>query len=173
MASEFERTFLDFSARKLRQLTARIRECAGKLNDEQIWWRAGEEQNAVGNLLLHLAGNIRQWIVAGMGGKPDIRVREREFSSRGQVTGLELADNLDQVVEEAVAVLQNLPAERLRERIVVQKFDLTVLEGIYHVVEHFAQHTGQIIYATKLLTGKSPAFYRYLEGGGPHKERTP
>lgn len=173
MAGELDRVFLDFSARKLRQLAARIADCIDKLDDEQIWWRAADEQNAAGNLVLHLTGNVRQWIVAGVGGAPDTRVREREFSTRGRVSAAELVAGLNGVVEEAAGVLERLPAARLAERVRIQSYDLTVLEGIYHVVEHFSQHTGQIIYATKLLTGDNPAFYRHLEKGGAHGERTP
>jgi Protein of unknown function (DUF1572) len=77
--------FIDFSARKLEQLIVRIGECVAKLNREQVWTRSGDHDNAVGNLLLHLSGNLRQWIVAGIGGAPDIRVRDEEFSARGEL----------------------------------------------------------------------------------------
>ncbi len=173
MAQTIDRLFLDFSGRKLRQLFDRISECAGKLSEEQIWMRSGEEQNAVGNLLLHLSGNVRQWIVSGLGGKPDVRVRDREFSARGQIAARDLLERLRTTLDEAVGVLDALPAERLGERVVIQKYDLTVLEAIYHVVEHFAQHTGQIIFATKLLTGRDLGFYAHLGRASEHGEQTP
>jgi len=108
-----------------------------------------------------------------VGGAADIRVREREFSARGQASVAELMAGLEQVVDEAAAVLDRLPEARLAERTRIQEYDVTVLEAIYHVVEHFSQHTGQIIFLTKLLTGANPAFYRHLERGGAHGERTP
>ena len=83
-----DRLFLDYSARKLRQYAGRIEDCLGRLNEEQIWARGAESENAVGNLVLHLAGNVRQWIVAAVGGRPDIRQRDAEFAARGGVAGI-------------------------------------------------------------------------------------
>jgi uncharacterized damage-inducible protein DinB len=167
-----ERIFLDFSARKLRQLMSRIRSCAGRLTSEQVWARGGENENAAGNLMLHLAGNVRQWIVSGVGGKPDVRVRDREFSARGGISKDDLLERLEAAVEDAIQVIEALPPERLAERIVVQKYDVTVLEAIAHVVEHFAMHTGQIIFATKMCSGEDLGFYRHLSAP-PQQDRTP
>ena len=127
-----DRVFLDFSARKLEQLTGRIRECVKRLNDEQIWTRSSDNENAVGNLMLHLAGNVRQWIIASVGGKPDVRVRDREFSARGDITAAELIDRLEGTVAEAVAVHPSLlvtvtvyvPCERLLMSSVIAPVDL-------------------------------------------------
>jgi len=165
--------FLDYSARKLRQLTGRIEDCLGRLNEEQLWARGAETENAIGNLVLHLAGNVGQWIVSGVGGSPDIRQRDTEFAARGGLPARDLAAHLRGVVDEAATVVAALPVERLAERITVQSYDVTVLEAIYHVVEHFSGHTGQIIYATKLLTGEDMGFYRHLKTVAAHAERTP
>lgn len=165
--------FLDFSTRKLRQLASRIREAAGPLSEEQLWWRAADNQNAIGNILMHLAGNVRQWIVSGAGGAPDVRVREREFSSRGGAATADLLDRLDATVEEAARVLGGFSAERLAETVTIQGYTLTLLEAIYHVVEHFSEHTGQVILLARLATGASPGFYRHLETPAPHDEKTP
>src|SRR5262249_20854585 len=154
--------FVDFSIRKLEQLAGRIRECVGKLDDEQIWLRTGDHENAIGNLLLHLSGNVRQWIIAGIGRQPDTRERDKEFAARGQAAGPELMARLDGTLAEAVSVLKGLSPERLMETYKPQKYDVKVFEGIYHVVEHFAQHTGQIIFVTKLLTGQDLGFYKHL-----------
>ena len=170
---ELDHLFVEFSARKLRQLASRIRECVAPLTPERLWWRASEEQNAIGNLLLHLAGNVRQWIVSGVGGARDVRVRDREFSSRGGSEAAELLERLSAAVEEAATVLEQLTPERLAERVVIQGYDVTVLEAVYHVVEHFSQHTGQIILLTRLAAGSTPGFYRHLEQPGPHGETTP
>jgi uncharacterized damage-inducible protein DinB len=157
-----ETLFLDFSIRKVEQLLGRIGECVAKLNDEQIWRRGGDRDNAVGNLVLHLSGNMRQWIIAGIGGQPDTRVRDREFAARGEMTGAELMQKLESTVAEAVGVLRALTPDRLMEVYQPQKYRVTIMEGIYHVVEHFAQHTGQILFATKLLTGQDLGFYKHL-----------
>jgi uncharacterized damage-inducible protein DinB len=157
-----EALFLDFSIRKLEQFLSRIGACVGKLNDEQIWRRGGDRDNAVGNLVLHLSGNMRQWIIAGIGGQPDTRLRDGEFAARGEMTAAELMQKLESTVTEAVGVLRALSPDRLMETYQPQKYRVTIMEGIYHVVEHFAQHTGQILFATKLLTGQDLGFYKHL-----------
>src|ERR1044071_7116558 len=120
-----ERLFLSYSAEKLRQSQDRIQHCLERLSPDQIWWRGSDESNAIGNLVLHLCGNVRQWIVSSIGGQPDVRVRDREFAARGEGSPQELAAKLKSTVTEAVAVIQAVTAERLAERIVVQKFDVT------------------------------------------------
>ena len=167
-----DRIFVDFSAKKLRQMAGRIDTCLGKLTPEQIWTRGGEQENAVGNLVLHLCGNVRQWIVAGVGGAPDIRQRDAEFDARGGESPSELITRLRAVIDEAGRIIESVPASRLTERIVVQGYDIPVMEAIYHVVEHFSGHTGQIIFATKMLTSEDLGFYRHLRGAA-HSEKTP
>jgi uncharacterized damage-inducible protein DinB len=158
-----ESVFLKFSAEKLDQLCGRIETCADKLTPEQIWARGTQNENAVGNLMLHLAGNVRQWILHGVGGQPDNRTRDAEFDARGEISVDELKRRLRTTVDEAVALIRALPKEHLVETRTIQKhYDVTVLEAIYHVVEHFSGHAGQIIFATKLLTGEDLGFYAYL-----------
>ena len=173
MAQTLDRIFLDFARKKLLQLASRVTDCLGKLNDEQIWARGGEHENAVGNLVLHLSGNVRQWILSGVGGQPDTRVRDREFAARGEGSAAELAERLKSTVDEAVAVLDGVSAQRLEEHVVIQKYDVTVLEAIAHVVEHFGQHTGQIMFVTKMLTGEDLGYYKHLKSTAAHGEKTP
>jgi len=160
-----EREFLRFSAEKLRQLNGRIVTCLGKLSEDQIWLRGRENENAVGNLCLHLAGNVRQWIGHGVAGREDIRIRELEFSARGGKSAEELQALLNAAVEEAAELVERLKPEALMRKTRVQKYDVTVLSAIYHVVEHFAQHTGQILFATKAFTGEGLGFYAHLDQG--------
>jgi uncharacterized damage-inducible protein DinB len=168
-----DRLFLDYSARKLRQLSGRIEDCLGRLTEEQIWARGAESENAVGNLVLHLGGNVRQWIVAAVGGRPDIRQRDAEFAALGGLAASSLAVLLRGIVEEAAGVIETLAPDRLAEHLTVQGYSVTVLEAIYSVVEHFSGHTGQIIYATKLLTGEDLGYYRHLKTTAAHAEQTP
>lgn len=147
-------------------MLARIEACAGKLTDEQLWTRYGENQNAVGNLVLHLTGNVRQWIVSGVGGAADIRARDAEFAARGSVPAGELMAGLRSVVGAAVQVIGGLSEQVLMERISVQGYDVTKLEAIYHVVEHFTGHAFQIFFATKLLTSGDLDFYPHLSRKG-------
>ncbi len=172
MEQTIDRVFTEFSARKLEQLLSRIETCTAKLTDDQIWMRGVESQNAVGNLMLHLSGNVRQWILSGVGGKPDVRVRDREFAARGDISREDLWERLSSTVKEAVSLIEGLPAARLLEQVKIQNYEVTVLEAVYHVVEHFAQHTAQIIFATKALTGEDMGFYKHLTKAA-HAEQTP
>ncbi|MBL8234763.1 MAG: DUF1572 family protein, partial [Bryobacterales bacterium] len=156
----------------LTQYSSRIGQCLEPLDNDQVWARGSDNENAIGNLILHLAGNVRQWIISGVGGKPDVRVRDREFSARGDIDKADLIERLRGIVEDAVAVIRKLDAERLGQKLSIQAYDVTVLEAVMHVVEHFAMHTGQIIFATKMLTHTDMGFYKHLNQPA-HGEKTP
>jgi uncharacterized damage-inducible protein DinB len=169
-----ERIFLDFSIRKLRQYMGRIAACVELLTEEQVWQRSGPGENAVGNLLLHLAGNVRQWILTGIDGQPDVRVRDREFAEKGGIGKAELVAHLSQTVAAGTGVLERLGDEKLVQIVTVQKhYKVSILEVVYHVVEHFGQHTGQVIFASKALTGSDLNFYPHLSGKGSTTDLTP
>jgi uncharacterized damage-inducible protein DinB len=167
-----ETDFLNCSTEKLTELCGRIETCLGKLTPEQIWMRGGENQNAVGNLVLHLNGNVRQWILSGVGGAPDARVRDEEFAARGGLDAQALGSRLREAVEGAAGIMRSLPHARLTERTTIQGYDVTVLKAILHVVEHFSGHTAQIIFITKMLTGEDLGFYSYLSKPQSHSGRT-
>ena len=137
----------------------KIARCLEELSEEDVWWRAHETNNSVGNLLLHLAGNVRQWIVSGFGGMPDSRQRSLEFSERNAIPTKIIWSTLQDAVREASQILESFPVGRLLETRKIQGFDKTALQAIFHVVEHFALHTGQIIYITKLREGRDLKFY--------------
>jgi uncharacterized damage-inducible protein DinB len=154
--------FLRDSRKELRRRAERIETCIRKLTEEQIWTRRHENENAIGNLVLHLCGNVRQWIIAGVGGAADQRDRDAEFARREPLPAEELRSRLQQTLEEADRVLERLgPADLLSKR-KIQVYEVTVLHAIYHVTVHFSEHTGQIIWATKGLTGEDLGFYGYL-----------
>ena len=167
-----EHEFLTFSADKLTQLSGRIQDCVGRLSSEQVWTRGQDNENSVGNLVLHLCGNVGQWIGSGVGGKQDTRQRDTEFAARGDIQPAQLTERLEKAVSEAAGTIRNLPHARLTEKTTIQKYDVTLMEAIYHVVEHFSQHTGQIIFATKLLTGADLGYYKHLNQP-KHFETTP
>jgi len=173
MTDTLHQEFLRCSAERLRISSGRVESCLGKLNDEQIWARGSENANAIGNLVLHLCGNVRQWIIAGVGGAPDLRQRDQEFAARGGIAVSELVERVRGTVDEAAAVLERVTAERLMEPLVIQGYHATGMAAIYHVVEHFSGHTGQIIFATKMLTGEDLGFYRHLSRAAAHSEKTP
>jgi uncharacterized damage-inducible protein DinB len=137
----------------------KIRKCLEILDDDDLWWRADETNNSVGNLVLHLCGNVRQWIISGLGGEPDLRQRSKEFSERGPVPKAELLAKLEETLQEADRVLASFDGSELLAERMIQGFRRTALEAIFHVVEHFSFHTGQVIYITKLRQRVDLKFY--------------
>jgi uncharacterized damage-inducible protein DinB len=154
MDNEIGVLFLKSSSAKLELMTGYLKTCLGKLSDEQVWERHGAHENAVGNLVLHLCGNMRQWIMHGCGGASDVRVRDKEFSAGSGLTAAQLSELFQATVTEARAVIDSLPPARLVERTTPQGRDVSVLEAIYQVVGHVQQHVGQIILLTKQMTGR-------------------
>jgi hypothetical protein len=166
-----EEDFLTSAAEKLAENLARIETCVSKLPADSLWARGSENENAVGNLLLHLTGNVRQWILSGLAGAPDTRDRPSEFSARSGLTAEAMLTNLRGTVGEAVEVIRSLPHRRLTERVRIQGFDATVLSAIFHVVEHFSGHTYQIILLTKRTTREDLGFYSDLAETGRGQTR--
>lgn len=150
---------LGYARTKLRDSFSQIERCLGLLSVEQVWQQPNEVSNAVGNLVLHLAGNVRQWIVSGLGGRPFDRDRPAEFSRREPLPTEQMLEGLRGTVDEAVGVLDRLDAEQLAACVTIQGYEVTGLAVVFHVVEHFSLHTGQIVYATKLLTGRDLSLY--------------
>lgn len=155
--------FLRVSRHQLDTRRRRIEACLDRLTDAQIWTRRHDVENAPGNLVLHLCGNVEQWVVGGVGGKAVTRDRDAEFARREPLPAAALAARLRAVLRAADAVLETLTPDDLARPRTIQGYDVTVLHAIYHVVEHFAEHTGQIIWATKGITGRPLGFYDYLE----------
>lgn len=137
----------------------KIERCLELLGDDQIWWRSNSESNSIGNLVLHLSGNARQWIVSGVGGANDVRARSQEFAERSLIPRDELLKRLRETVADANDVLRLLDPATLLEQRRIQGCDVTLLDAIFHVVEHFSMHAGQIIYITKLLSVSDLHFY--------------
>ena len=146
------------SADELQQAAKKIAHCLNQLGDGQVWWRPNDSQNSIGNLILHLCGNLRQWVVSGLGGAKDVRDRPREFSERRSIPKTELLSRLDAVVAEAAAILRGMgAAEWLRGRR-IQGFEVTGVAAIFDTVPHFRGHTQEIIFRTRLLLGDKYQF---------------
>jgi len=141
----------------------RIKKCLSELTVEEIWFRPNENCNSVGNLVLHLCGNVRQWLVSGLGGKPDTRQRSTEFDEKGPIPTEDLIGKLDAVMVEVNEVLGQLTPGRIKEQIIVQGFEETGLSILVHVVEHFSYHVGQITYFVKWKKDLDTAYYGGLE----------
>ncbi|QDU36489.1 DinB superfamily protein [Maioricimonas rarisocia] len=155
LCDEFRR----FAAGKLQDSVKQIERCLNLLTEEQIWHRPNEVSNAIGNLVVHLDGNVRQWIVGGVGQEPFERDRPAEFARRDPLPTEEILGGLRQTIDRACAIIRALTPERLLELEEIQKREVTVLAAVFHVVEHFTLHTGQIVYATKLLINQDLSLY--------------
>ena len=142
----------------------KIERCLEKLSDEQIWWRANEESNSIGNLILHLCGNARQWIVCGIGSAPDARNRDAEFEQRDLIPRDELVALLRSTLSDVHTTLQSVDPSTLLEYRKIQGNDVDILEAVFHVTEHFSMHTGQIIMLTKMMTSDDLRFYEFDAG---------
>ena len=137
----------------------RILKCLDLLTNEQIWWRPNESSNSVGNLVLHLCGNVNQWIYSGLGGFPDERVRQEEFDSREFIAREELKIALESTLETVRNVIEGVSVDEILRIRPVQTFEESGLSILIHVTEHFSYHTGQIAYITKMLVDKPLGFY--------------
>jgi uncharacterized damage-inducible protein DinB len=158
--------FLETSAGCLEDFLRRIDVCVGRLNEEQIWWRPNAAVNSVGNLLLHLRGNLSQWVLAGLGGTGYERHRTAEFTADHTAGKAELLAGLRGVVGEAAAVVRRLSAENLLRPRRIQKYDVDGIYVVVHVVEHMSYHTGQIVQLTKEMLGPEAGvdFYPQHQG---------
>ncbi|MDB4918016.1 MAG: hypothetical protein JWM95_5660 [Gemmatimonadetes bacterium] len=142
---------------------AKIRQCLDALPSDAIWQRTDAASNSIGNLLLHLEGNIRQWIVSSVGGASDARLRSAEFAADGGQSASELFERLRGTLDAADAVIAGLSPSDLLSRRTIQGREVSVFDAVYHVVEHFALHTGQIILLTKQF---SPGAIHFYEDAG-------
>jgi uncharacterized damage-inducible protein DinB len=146
----------------------KIERCFEQLSDAQIWWRPNPESNSIGNLLLHLSGNARQWILCGLGGELDQRQRQTEFDERDGIPRDELLQKLRTTVTEVSEVLRRFDSARLLDEYPIQGTTATALAAIFHVTEHFSMHTGQIILLTKMLASADLVFYDFSTGKPVH-----
>lgn len=158
-SSRLADAFLAGSRRLLaKEHLSHIVDCLKQLSEEEIWWRPNAASNSAGNLVLHLCGNVRQWIVANLGENPDLRDRDSEFAERGPLPRKILIARLQGTVQEASKVLARLPEATLSRKFIIQGLHVTGIQAVAHVVEHFAYHTGQIVFITKLKRGKDLKF---------------
>lgn len=159
--------FLDYSRQKLlAQFWPRLRSCVESLTDEQVWWRPNPSSNSIGNLVLHLNGNVTQWLIASFNRLDDQRNRPAEFSRTQGLTRAELLATLAATMDRAAEVLARVTEEDLCAPYEIQGYHVTGLDAVYQVVEHFGLHYGQIAYITKMLRDQDLGFYRELKQTG-------
>jgi len=159
MADEFISEFVSECLYRIDENTKKLTTCLGELEETEIWTRPNENLNSVGNLLLHLCGNIRQYAISSLGNIEDTRQRDKEFSAKGGYLKSELFEKLITTVNEAKNIIQNISSEDLLRKRHVQGYFYSGMGIIIHVTEHYSYHTGQIIFWTKLLRNKDLGFY--------------
>jgi uncharacterized damage-inducible protein DinB len=147
----------------IKEYPIKLRHCVNALPPAAVWARPNDSSNSIGNLLIHLTGNVTEWILGGVGGQSVTRRRSAEFEQNDGADAATLLDNLEAVLREADAVLASLTNRDLERSIVIQERETTVLGAVYHVVEHFAMHTGQIVLLTKTY---APGKIRFYEDAG-------
>ena len=159
--------FMEFSRWKLLgEYWPRLRACVESLTDEQVWWRPNEASNSIGNLMLHLNGNVTQWLLAPFDHREDKRNRPAEFSQRQQIPKTQLIQMLGGTLQEVAAVLPRIGESDLLAIYQIQGYTVTGLHAVYQVIEHFGLHYGQVTYITKMILGQDLGFYRELQATG-------
>ena len=143
------------TAAELTSAQETIERCLGQLTDEQLWWRPAADMNSIANLILHLCGNVGQWICAGVGGADDARDRPQEFAERGPLPRADLLKRLSETVAAAHEVLDNVTGESLLAPLRIQGFETSGLGAVLHSVAHFRGHTQEIVHMTRHQLGEN------------------
>ena len=154
---------VEVKRRLLQDSVPRIKKCLDQLEDAEIWYRPNHNTVSVGNLILHLCGNVRQWILSGMAGKPDHRKRQDEFDTPGPISRQKLLEDLDHLMEEVSHYLNTIGFDQLLAVYKVQGFEETGVAILIHVVEHFSYHVGQISYFVKTRKDIDLKYYGGLD----------
>ncbi len=143
---------------ELDEALRKIEHCVNQLTDDQLWWRPTESMNSIATLMLHLCGNLRQWIVSGVGATEDIRERQKEFDERSSTPKTELMQQIEDVAAEAKTALSEISAEELLRVRRIQAFDVTGMQAIFESVAHFRGHAQEIVHMTRCQLGDSYEF---------------
>ncbi len=163
ISGQFGSIFLQEVSRRLEESVSRLRVCLGLLTKEEIWRKPNEHSNSVGNIILHLCGNVRQWVLSSLGGSPDNRERDAEFSRQRPLSAESLLEMVDKVMNEVESLLRRVDQGEILASYRVQGFRETGVAILLHVVEHFSYHVGQITYYTKLTKDIDTNYYKGVD----------
>ena len=163
MKNTFQQEFIEQAIKHFEENPPRIENCLSRLSEAEVWQKPNSQTNSIANLILHLCGNIRQYVIASLGKQPDTRERDLEFSTSGGLNKKELLQSIRQTCEEAVQVMRQCSEEELLRKRMVQGFEYSGIGIVIHVVEHFSYHTGQIAFWTKYLKDQDLGFYADLD----------
>ncbi len=142
----------------LDQTLVKLRNCLKQLDDQQVWWRPDPSLNSIGNLVLHMCGNLRQWSTIGLTHRPDDREREKEFEAQTGYSAVELLQLAEHSVSDSKQVIRGITGEQLAESFIIQGFEVSGLKAILHTTSHFVGHTHQIILMTRMQLGSDYNF---------------
>ena len=154
-----DQLILEIKKRLFEENVPRLKKCLTQLTETEIWHHPNAHSNSIGNLVLHLCGNVRQWILSGLGEQADTRQRQQEFDEKGPVPSEKLIQMVDELMDEVETVLDSLSPEMLLEKRDVQVFRETGLGILVHVVEHFSYHVGQMTYFVKWRKDMDIGYY--------------
>ncbi len=143
---------------QLQQALQKWRNCLSQLTTQQIWWRSDPSGNSIGNLALHIGGNLRQWIQAGLDGQPDQRDRPGEFSCQQGKGAQEILAYLASEISDCEIVLRRLQESDLVKPYTIQGFNVNGLQAVNHTITHFVGHTHQVITLTRFQLGSNYQF---------------
>jgi uncharacterized damage-inducible protein DinB len=149
----------EFRRRVINESIQRIKTCVNMVDESKLWFRQNDEVNSIGNLILHLDGNARQWVFSGIGNVPDTRDRSSEFIPDQNITKDKLSSILNNLEDDLENFFSSTELGTLTDKRKVQVFEETGISILIHVIEHFSYHTGQITLLTKLFTGMPTNYY--------------
>ena len=152
--------FLEQSAYRIGLNYPRIKTCIDMLSDTELWLRPNSSSNSIGNLVLHLCGNMTQYIVSALGNNDDNRNRDSEFSANDGFTAAELLEKMKEVNDRCIKIISALDDKQLTADYEVQGYTMSGIAIVIHVTEHYSYHTGQIVFLTKSLKDTDTGFYK-------------
>ncbi len=150
--------FCEAITNELDDAIRKIRHCVGQLSEDQVWWRPTESMNSIANLILHVCGNARQWMVAGLGGSPDRRNRPEEFAQRDRIPSEDLMNMLDEVAIEVKQALRSASVDELVRQRTIQGFQVSGAGAVIESIAHFRGHTQEITHMTRMQLGDAYQF---------------
>ena len=158
-----DRAFLDTSQFFITGYLNNLNQCLNILNTEDIWWRANEESNSIGNLLLHVLGGLQQWILGNIAGREIHRERQEEFGRRDPLPKEDLLLKMNSTLQDVAKTIATIDPSQLTNKMQVAGREITWFFAIYLMIQHCSMHTGQIITLTKLRTGKDLALPQFID----------
>lgn len=160
---KIKKEFIKDCCRHLNEYTKRVKICLDLLSEEQVWQKPNEASNSIANLILHLCGNMTQYVLSSLGGKADARERDKEFTAKDGFNKEQLFEKLSAVVHSVIEEIQIHDEDSLLKTRMVQGFEKNGIAIILHITEHYSYHTGQIALLTKLMTNEDLGFYKGLD----------